>query len=926
MIRQASKGTRFSAGSIQDWLVQYLTTKLGCSASAIESEHWQSLGLDSLELERMLFELEAWLGRSVDARRVAGCETIEQLAELLAEEPAVDSDRIQCHAFERFVNPELGERLRWLELDKEFVFGLGSQLRDSDGNHYLDFLAGYGALPFGHNPPELWAALHDAERAGTPNLVQPSALGPAGRLAERLLALAPSMLARVTFANSGAECVEVALKIARAHTGRPGVLSTERGFHGKTLGALSATGNDDYQKGFGAPVAHFHRVPFGDLAALAAELAAHPARYAAFIVEPIQGEGGVREAPAGYLAGAQELCRNAGVCLVIDEVQTGLGRTGAFLACEHELVEPDILCLGKALGGGMVPLAACLATRAVYSSSFGLKHSSTFAGGGLACQVGLQTLELLLQSDSALIQRAGRVGHHLKRRLQEVAVEFPDLVADVRGRGLLLGVELRRPNAKTPRSLLAVIADQGQYAALISSCMLNAHGVRVAPTLNGSDVLRFEPPLNVTHEECDRAVDALRSTLAIARGQDTGAILQSIRDRAPVKVTEARPFHFPRSSVPSIRRFAFIAHPLAAADFAHFDSSLEQLDAAALERLAGAFASFGQPFCAERAIVESLTGARAVGDFILLPLTAEQLAALPEAAATRLVQAAIELALEQHPDVIGLGAYTSIVTRRGTAVAAGGTTLTTGNAYTVAAGLEAVGAVLAAESRSFTESTALVVGATGSIGEALSGLLARRVGRLILAGNPARSEAALLERLGSLARRCFECEDDLGSLISQGRLILAPFSPHLLSFADLVFTATNAPLPLFDLAHTKPFSIVCDLSRPRNVRELDAQQRPDVQLIDGGLVRSQHPIDLGRLGLLPGQVYACMAETMMLALEAEPRHFPLAGAISRAQVSYMGELATRHGFSATPAAPVRSYFPAAIEGGAATVQQKRTVR
>ncbi|HEY8393638.1 MAG TPA: aminotransferase class III-fold pyridoxal phosphate-dependent enzyme, partial [Thermaerobacter sp.] len=288
------------------------------------------------------------------------------------------------HPFRQYVNPHLGELLEQLRMDKTFVRGEGCWLWDEHGERYLDFVAAYGALPFGFNPPEIWAALEAVRASGEPSFVQPSSLNAAGALARRLIELAPPGMRYVTFANSGAEAVEAAIKLARAATGRRRILSADNAFHGKTLGALSATHRESYQKAFFAPVEGFDKVPYGDIDALAAALAARPGEYAAFIVEPIQGEGGIVMPPPGYLREAQRLCREHGVLFIVDEVQTGLGRTGTLFACEQEGITPDAITLAKALGGGLVPIGALLCTEEVYTEEFATKHSSTFAGNALA--------------------------------------------------------------------------------------------------------------------------------------------------------------------------------------------------------------------------------------------------------------------------------------------------------------------------------------------------------------------------------------------------------------------------------------------------------------------------------------------------------------------------------------------------------------
>src|SRR5690554_1423039 len=240
------------------------------------------------------------------------------------------------HPYIEFVNPHLGRMLTDIGLNKRFLRGTGVYLYDEQQQEYLDCIAAYGALPFGYNPPEIWEALHGVESRQEPSFIQPSLLEAAGNLAARLVEVAPVGLKQVTFANSGAEAVEAAFKLCRAKTGKMNILSTTNSFHGKTLGALSATGNISYQKAFGAPANGFKQIPYGDIQALESYLEEWADETAAFVVEPIQGEGGIVEPPPGYLRQVQELCARYGVLTIFDEIQTGLGRTGTMFACERE--------------------------------------------------------------------------------------------------------------------------------------------------------------------------------------------------------------------------------------------------------------------------------------------------------------------------------------------------------------------------------------------------------------------------------------------------------------------------------------------------------------------------------------------------------------------------------------------------------------
>src|SRR6202142_3995806 len=287
---------------------------------------------------------------------------------------------------DRYLNPQMGRILRTLGFDKTWVGGEGAHLIDSDGQRHLDMFGGYGVFAIGRNHPEAIAAIEEVMAARTGNLPQLGVTLLSGVLAEQLLARAPGSVAAMIPANSGTEAVEAAIKVARAATGRPRVLYAEHAFHGLTLGSLSVNGNAEFRDDFGPLLPGCDPVAFGQLDALELELAREDV--AAFIVEPVQGKG-VNLAPEGYLAGAQRLCRQAGALFVCDEVQTGLGRTGRFLALEHSQLQPDMVCLAKALSGGLVPIGAVLVSRTAFEKVFdgmerAVRHGSTFGGNDLA--------------------------------------------------------------------------------------------------------------------------------------------------------------------------------------------------------------------------------------------------------------------------------------------------------------------------------------------------------------------------------------------------------------------------------------------------------------------------------------------------------------------------------------------------------------
>lgn len=811
------------------------------------------------------------------------------------------------HPYAQYVNPSLGRLLATLHMDKRFVKGEGGYLQDAEGRRYLDFVAAYGALPFGFNPPEIWQALHEVEQRQEPSFVQPSVLDAAGALAEKLLEVGPRGLRYVTFANSGAEAVEAALKLCRSATGRLGILTTDNSFHGKTLGALSATGNGHYQQGFGAPVAGFERIPYGDLEALRQVLEARGEQLAAFLLEPIQGEGGIVVPPPGYLAAAKQLCHAHGVLFVLDEIQSGLGRTGHLFACEAEGVTPDVMTVAKALGGGLFPIGAVLYTEAAYTEDFALKHSSTFAGNALACRVGLRVLELLTRDDRALVRQVADNGAFLKAGLEALRCRHPHVLRDVRGRGYLLGLEFQVDQDTYGRpSLLGVLAEQKNLVPLLSSYLLDVEGLRVAPTLNGSRVIRIEPPLIATRGMCEQALGSLErmlSALAVGNTAELTRHLLGVESR-PQRLTlsSQQPRPAP-AGTPEEGRFAFLVHPVTLRNYIEFDRSLGVLEPDELRRFSHHFNDVMSPFVAGSTRIVADNGKTAYGEFIVVPRTAEELMTMPSAQAQTEVRAAVALARERGARIVGLGAYTSVATRGGLSVRDDQVALTTGNSYTVVAAVDAAAQAMRGLGIQPSTATVAVVGATGAIGRSTAILLSQDVGRLMLLGNPARSERSqqrlqqvavelcrfLIHQLqqgrgfpsGSLGEAVRllgpvpESEvapEQLAHLVArleeQGRLVLSTGLASTLPQADLVLTATSSVEALVTPELLKDGAVVCDLSRPPNVSRAVKKARPDVLVIDGGVVAVPGLPDLGwSFGFEKGLAYACMAETMILGLE-----------------------------------------------------------
>jgi ornithine--oxo-acid transaminase len=418
---------------------------------------------------------------------------------------------------DRHLNPQMGRILRTLGFDKVWSGGEGAHLIDADGERYLDLFGGYGVFAIGRNHPRAIEAIEQVLAARTGNLPQLGVTLLSGVLAEQLLARAPGSVAAMVPANTGTEAVEAAIKVARAATGRPRVLYADHAFHGLTLGSLSLNGGAEFREGFGPLLPGCQEVPFGDLDALERELAHEDV--AAFIVEPIQGKG-VNIAPAEYLLGAQRLCQQAGTLLVCDEVQTGIARTGRFLALEHWGLEPDMVCVAKALSGGLVPIGALLVSRAAFDRVFdgmerAVRHGSTFGGNDLAAAAALATLAVIDEED--LVGRAERMGA-LLLELTRPLVERYEVVRDVRGMGLMWAIEFGPPAGAGARRLWETVERRqpGLFSQLVTVPLFHEHHIFCQVAGHHMNVIKALPALVIEEQEIRRFAGALEQTIAAA--------------------------------------------------------------------------------------------------------------------------------------------------------------------------------------------------------------------------------------------------------------------------------------------------------------------------------------------------------------------------------------------------------------------------
>jgi ornithine--oxo-acid transaminase len=422
------------------------------------------------------------------------------------------AQRSAMHA--RHLNEQFVRVLKTIGYDVGFQKGQGQYLYDRDGARYLDLLSGFGVFAIGRNHPILRAVLKSVLDSDLPNLVQFDVSTLAGVLAERLLKLVP-YLDKVFFANSGAETVEAAIKFARGATGRPGIVYCSHAYHGLSYGALSLTDDPNFRKGFEPLLPGCTPIPFNDLAAL--EQALSSREIGGFIVEPIQGKG-VNMPTDEFLPGAAALCKKYGTLFIADEIQTGMGRTGRFLAVEHWNVEPDMVLLSKALSGGHVPVGALLTRKNIFDKIFNqmdraVVHGSTFAKNDLAMAAGIATLEVL--EGEKLIEQAAKRGAELRLALTRLVPGY-ELLKEVRGKGLMIGVEFGPPKSLRLKASWNVLetASKGLFCQLITVPLFKDHKILTQVAGHGSHTIKLLPSLNITEEDCNWIETAFDQVIA----------------------------------------------------------------------------------------------------------------------------------------------------------------------------------------------------------------------------------------------------------------------------------------------------------------------------------------------------------------------------------------------------------------------------
>jgi len=417
--------------------------------------------------------------------------------------------------YEQYLNNQMVRVLKTIGYDRHYKRALGQYLYDQDGTEYLDLLSGFGVFAIGRNHPTVIEALKETLSLEMPNLVQLDVSILSGLLGREILKTTPDNLDKIFFCNSGTEAVEAAIKFARYTTKRDKIVYCEHGYHGLTMGALSLNGENIFREGFGSLLPNCSAVPFNDIEAL--ERALSGKDVAAFIVEPVQGKG-VNVPDDNYLPEVERLCKKYGTLFVADEVQTGLGRTGKFWACEHWGVQPDMICMAKALSGGFVPVGAVAMTHKIMDTVYNrmdraVVHGSTFAKNNMAMAAGLATLHVMEQEK--LVENSLTVGTDIINSLNALSGKY-EFLKEARGKGMMIAVEFHAPKSLTLRAGWTMIeaANKGLFCQMITIPLFKEHHILTQVAGHGMNVVKLLPPLNLTQKDRDHIVSSFDKTIA----------------------------------------------------------------------------------------------------------------------------------------------------------------------------------------------------------------------------------------------------------------------------------------------------------------------------------------------------------------------------------------------------------------------------
>jgi acetylornithine/succinyldiaminopimelate/putrescine aminotransferase/predicted amino acid dehydrogenase len=857
------------------------------------------------------------------------------------------------------------ELLDFVGLNETVASASGTRIVTASGQTLIDFVGQFGAVPFGYGAQPIVAAASAFLASGRPTFVQPLLNPEVEQLARRLIEIAPGNMSKVTFTTSGAETVEAAIKLTRAASNRELIVGTCTGFHGKTQGAVGVTGKQIYREPFHLRPDGFSHVPYGDLVALEAMLQQH--RVAAFFVEAVQGEAGMVTPPEGYLLAAQQLCRKYGTLFVLDEIQTGLGRTGQLFAASASGLTPDVLLLAKALGGGLVPIGACIYGENCWSRDFDRHHSSTFAVNGFTAAVGLAVIEQLTANDGALVKQVAERGAYLRAGLERLVAHYPQVFESLDGRGLMLGLKFRRwPGDRL--YTLSLASAFGALVPIVCGYLKSRHGVYCLPTLSEGNVLRIQPPFSISRDDIDVLLHGLHAAAElIAHDQQHRLILDAhgyTGPRGALAKWVAPAASKRQRAGQCLGRFAFLLHPTTP-ESVNGDSIVDALGLSAEEK---AFMQDWLVEFSEWAKPDLDTGvsyhARHIynddGDYVegwLVGslLQPRDLMRLSLSKRRKLLDNYLDTVSTLDVDFVGLGAYTSVISAAGSDVVNERFYTTTGNSLTAMVGVDALISTCATRGAPLAKRLTGVIGAYGSVGRLASLRLGKFSEHLVLLGNAANRGAmqelrlvggelysAALQAIQSghasgiaktltallpdssvveqLLARDLGDDDQLRELFDSitamaaekadylPAVTVASDLAHWLPRLEVVLSATSNGAAFIEPAALHQNAIICDCAQPPDIGHASLAQRPDVTVIEGGLIhmpeRSYRFGDQHLTSLPSGVIFSCLAETIVLTMAGKQRDYSIGKRPPLADAEAIFELARDFGFAPAVEQPI----------------------
>lgn len=812
--------------------------------------------------------------------------------------------------------PKLSTFLEIMKMD--FVYTDASQnylytVRNNIRVKILDCVGGYGSTILGHNPDilvgELRAALDDMR----PMHAQGSISGPAGKLAHIINSLAKRDLGEGTWithlVNTGTEATEGALKhalmewqerrlIAKARKAAPLFIALEGGFHGKTAGSLSVTNSENYGQMYERPAINSLFIgPSASSQQIHDIFAKHTndsgfCSIAGVVIEVIQGEGGIRPLGYDFVNSVHCACKKYGTMLIVDEVQSGIFRTGTFLATQEYNIVPDCIILGKALGGGMAKIAAVLINNNRYCADFSLVHTSTFAEDDISSLIACKALEHL--SSCNIYESSKNFNKTIFQGLSIIDKRYPGVIKEFRGKGFLIGIQFETVINNQMSAFMGCLTYSGLFIFFISSYILNRHNIRTAATINDSQTLRIEPPMTITEAETTKLLLALEDAIGLLYAGRFLAMSAHIwiHERKYINSTVCSFVPNLEPEISNVNKVAFLTHIIDKTTLRSVDPMFDSLDDEDIKHFSSRIAPLlkGYPYHRQtihakndKKIQLTLWGATVDSRFFEKSLRAGSLDAY------KIVRQMAISARNSGATHLGLGQFTSIVTNSGTSLSDIGIPITTGNSLTVGSSFAAIKdrtmSRVSVIKRHFNCMRIGVVGAAGNIGTVMAQLAADIATELLVVHREGVHKSDKFHKLLK----------DL-SLQVPNKKVIADDKLDLLHTCDAVILCVNSTGTLINARHIKHGAIVLDVSIPSVVGR-DVTSRNDVTVVYGGTMK----LPLGQKMNHPGfnkfnnEIFACMAETIITGLTDERSSFSI-GPIAKAKVIKSIELADLLGF------------------------------